>query len=123
MSAVRKHKILVVDDEENIRIAISRWFDASGYEVDIAVDGQEALEKCLLSDYDLLLMDLEMPRMGGKDALKAIRHRKPEQRFIIVTGFSSEVDDPVMRNASMVLLKPISLAVLEREVRRALEHP
>ncbi len=120
MNAKQKPKILVVDDEENIRTAVSRWFDTNGFEVDAAEDGLAALEKCQHADYDMLLMDLEMPRMGGKDALKAIRNKKPSQRFIVVTGFSSEVDDPVMRDASVVLLKPISLALLEKEVRKAL---
>ena len=66
-------KILVVDDEKNLRQVLAIELSADGDEVDAAEDGLKALELLEKTEYDVVLLDLNMPRMGGIDVLKKIR--------------------------------------------------
>jgi CheY-like chemotaxis protein len=66
-------------------------------------------------------MDLEMPRMNGKDAFIQIRERNPDIPVIFLTGYYDRLQDPLFEHAFRVLLKPISLHELEQEVRKAVE--
>ncbi|HOJ32513.1 MAG TPA: response regulator [Candidatus Hydrogenedentes bacterium] len=116
-------RILIVDDEENIRFALKRWFEWNGYEVDVADDGDVAVEKCRSSAYDVVTLDIEMPRMNGKHALKVIRECRPETKVIVLTGYSEELTDPALQGAQKIMIKPVSLTVLEKEVRELIETP
>lgn len=111
-------RILIVDDEENIRFALKRWFEWNGYDVDVAEDGDVAVEKCRQGSYDVVTLDIEMPRMNGKHALKAIRQFRPDIKVIVLTGYSEELVDPALQDASKIMIKPVSLTVLEKEVRQ-----
>jgi CheY-like chemotaxis protein len=115
------HRVLVVDDEENIRFALKRWFEAGGFDVDVAEDGVQAVEACQNHHYDVITMDLEMPRLGGKEAFVQIREIHPEIPVIFLTGYYDRLQDPIFQHAFKVLLKPISLHELEDEVRRAVD--
>ena len=64
------YKILVVDDEENIREVIREYAEFEGHEVDEACDGMEAVEKAKEKDYDIIIMDIMMPRLDGYLACK-----------------------------------------------------
>ncbi len=66
-------KILIAEDDFFIRDIYSKVFLLAGYDVHVAVDGVEALEKVQVEPYDMILLDIMMPRMTGIDALKAIR--------------------------------------------------
>jgi CheY-like chemotaxis protein len=80
-----------------------------------------AVELCGQHDYDVITMDLEMPRMNGKDAFIQIRERNPDIPVIFLTGYYDRLQDPLFEHAFRVLLKPISLHELEQEVRKAVE--
>lgn len=112
-----KPRILIVDDEENVRKALMRWFEAGGYSVAVAKDGAEAVELCQAGDFDVITMDLEMPRMNGREAIAAIRSTRPNVPILILTGFLGDPDGMHNYGASKVLYKPISLRELESEVR------
>ena len=58
-------KLLVVDDEERIRSMIRKYGEFEGHEIEEAVDGMDAIEKCKQAEYDLIIMDIMMPRMDG----------------------------------------------------------
>jgi two-component system response regulator HydG len=120
---MEKPRILVVDDEENIRYALKRWFEVCGFEVDLAEDGLAAVQKCAVNDYAVITMDLEMPRMSGSEAISEIKIYHPDVPIIIFTGYSENSEDDTFSGASMVLSKPLSLRKLEEEVRRLIAPP
>lgn len=115
-------RMLVVDDEENIRTALQRWFEASGFEVDSAEDGAEAVQKCATHEYDVVTMDLEMPRMNGVEAIAAIRNLKPQLPVVVLTGFLGRAEEALRHGATKILAKPLSLRRLEEEVRGLLQE-
>jgi len=115
-----KPKILVVDDEENIRYALNRWFEMSGFDVDTAEDGVVAVEKCKATRYDIITMDLVMPRMDGTTAIGAIRKINPDVPILVLSGFPDRSSGPVSTGATKILAKPMLLSELEQEVRALL---
>jgi CheY-like chemotaxis protein len=66
-------KILIAEDDFFIRDIYSKVFSLSGYEVQVAVDGMDAFEKIKAQQYDMILLDIMMPRMTGIDVLKNVR--------------------------------------------------
>lgn len=84
-----KEKILVVDDEEQIRMVISAILGMENYPVDVARDGEEALEKLTENDFSLVISDINMARMSGVELLESCRKQYPDLAVIMVTG----VDD------------------------------
>ncbi len=81
--------ILVVDDERGIREGCRRILSAEDYAVDVAGDGEEGLEKVRSKPFDLLLVDLMMPRMGGLEMMEQVRAYDPEIIMIVITGFAT----------------------------------
>ena len=63
-------KLLVVDDEIKIRAVIKEYAEFEGYDIDEAGDGMEAIAKCKATDYDLVIMDIMMPKLDGYSAVK-----------------------------------------------------
>ncbi len=115
-----KPRILVVDDEENIRFALKRWFEVCGFEVDLSEDGLSAVQKCAANDYSIITMDLQMPRMNGTEAIAEIRLYHPDVPIIIFTGYCEDAEEAAYSGATRVLSKPLSLKKLEAEVRNLL---
>ena len=70
------YKILIVDDEAKIREVLAEYAEFEGFESDQAGDGMEAVQKCKQNDYDLILMDIMMPKLDGYSAVKEIRKTK-----------------------------------------------
>lgn len=110
-------RILIVDDEERVRIALVRWFEMRGFDTDLAKDRVEAVERCTDNDYHTVTMDLEMPRMGGVEAVGLIKEKRPSLPILILTGYSGEAVNPHIAGVAKVLAKPIRLRELEDEVR------
>ncbi len=117
----KMYSILVVDDEPSIRGAIAQWFTLRGYFVETAADGQVAVDMCKERRYDVVTMDLEMPRLSGRDAIPVIRGIAPETPILIVTGFPQTGEDLMEAGVVKVITKPLRLQDLEREVRGMLE--
>lgn len=100
-------KLLVADDDNEIRELLEFDLSHSGYEVDIAKDGEEALQKALTENYNLILLDVMMPKMNGFDVCKRIRISKPEVPILMLTakgtitdktqGFDSGADDYIVK--------------------------
>lgn len=84
-------KLLVVDDEPNIRSLVRKYASFDGYDVSEAKDGLEAVEKVQNSEYDLVILDLMMPEMNGFDACKLIREFS-KVPIIILTARGNEFD-------------------------------
>lgn len=81
--------MLVVDDEKNIRLALSRSLEPLGRPVQTAMNGEEALQKMQVQDFDLVFLDLKMPGMDGLEALRRIRRLHPGVPVIIITAHGS----------------------------------
>lgn len=84
--------ILVVDDEERIRRLLNMYLTREGYEVEEAVDGAEALEKALESNYNCILLDLMMPEKDGLEVLQELREKKNLTPVIMLTAKGEESD-------------------------------
>ena len=82
-------KILIVDDEKNIRTTISAYLLSLGYELEIAVNGQEALDKLKDSRYDLILLDIKMHIMTGIQVLKEMRRLEDKTNVIMMTAYGT----------------------------------
>lgn len=117
-------KIMVVDDEQNIRDIISEFLSETGYSVSIAVDGIDALEKVQYEQYDLYIIDVYMPRMDGLELLIKLKELQPLAVVIVTTGFSSiDVAIKAIRNGAYhYLTKPIQADELLKVVESGLEH-
>lgn len=112
-----KTRILIVEDEECIRTALARWFTIRGFDADQAQDGIEAIEKCARNVYDIITMDLEMPRMGGVQAIPLIKQKHPKTPIIVLTGFTERPEELDATGVARVLTKPILLHEIEQTVR------
>ena len=124
------YKILVVDDEPKIREVIKEYAEFSGYEVTEAADGMSAVGLCKLNDYDLIIMDIMMPKLDGFSACKEIKKTKDipiimlsarGEEYDKLFGFELGIDDYVVKpgvrhlcspKRSSLTLQPIGLTVI-----------
>lgn len=116
-------KVLVVDDDSALRLTVSSAFQERNYLVDQAADGEEAVNKVMSSKYDLVLLDVNMPRMSGLDALKHIKAYDSSVIVIVLTAYSNVKDavGAVRQGAYNYLEKPIKSEDLVALVDRALK--
>lgn len=83
-----KKKILVVDDEDSLRTVLSTELASEGYDVGTAADGDEAITEMGKKVFDLILLDIKMPRMNGFEVLKFVKDKHPRTKVIMLTGFA-----------------------------------
>lgn len=117
-------RIMVVDDEQNIRDIISEFLKEMGYAVTIAVDGLDALEKVAYEQYDLYIIDVYMPRLGGLELITKLKEIQPLAVIIVTTGYSSiDVAIKAIRTGAYhYLTKPIQAEELLKVVESGLKH-
>jgi DNA-binding NtrC family response regulator len=82
-------RVLVVDDEPEVRALLDEFLAPKGYRVRAAGDGAEALREVLKEAPDLVLLDIDMPRLDGIEALRAIREVAPDVRVVMISGKAS----------------------------------
>lgn len=122
LQAKRQAAILVVDDEPIARANLRHVLAKEGYAVDVAANGEEALDCLRRQEFDCIVTDLKMERMDGLQLLEAASRIAPETRFILVTGYAT-VDSAVQAiktGAVHYLAKPIDLNELREAVRSVL---
>lgn len=120
----RRQSILLIDDDREYCRAMRKLFEKRGYEIYLALDGQEALEAMSDQMVDLILSDLRMPGIDGIELMEEIRRRKIKVPVIFVTGYG-EVEsymDLMNMGAFDYLNKPIDPKELFRVVEMALEN-
>jgi excisionase family DNA binding protein len=115
-------RVLVVDDESSIRDLLSKTLALADYEVDVASDGQSALDRMRLSPYNLLITDLKMPGMDGMAMISEARRLDSDLPIIIITGFSTETNaiDAVNTGVSGYLTKPFKVPKVLEVAAKAL---
>jgi two-component system, response regulator, stage 0 sporulation protein F len=114
-------KILLVDDEEHIRLLFREELEEEGYDIGLASNGFEALERLRAQQYDLVVLDIKMPGMDGIQTLNEIKKINKDQRVILCSAygefqqdFSSWVSDAyVVKSADTKELKNTIKHVLE----------
>lgn len=117
------YKVLVCDDDAGLRLSVSAALAATGrFEVDEAFDGVNAIEKIKSKTYNMVLLDVDMPRMTGMEALKVIKEHDPSIIVLILTAYAN-IDDAVRavkEGAFNYVSKPIKSEDLVNMVDRAI---
>ena len=123
-SQAMRERILVVDDDKAFRVATKTLLEDEGYRVALATNGEEGLEKMRVEEFDLLVSDLVMERMGGIALLKQVKTHQAGMPVIMVTGFGSiQTAVEAMRlGATDYLTKPCNNDELLIKIRRALDE-
>ena len=107
----RMERVLVVDDEKNMRETLAEILSDEGYEVDVAGTGEEAVALCLKGNYRVVLMDVRMPGMDGVEAFRQIRRHQEGVRVILMSAYSVEAlkEAALDEGAIAFLSKPLDL--------------
>jgi two-component system response regulator FlrC len=113
-------KILVVDDEQNMRIALFEALTRNGHDVSVAENGRMALELMHRSVPDLIITDIKMPEIDGIELLGRIKELYPQVPVVIITGYATvETAVAAMKKGAFdYILKPFSVEVIEETVNR-----
>lgn len=116
-------RILIIDDDENIRKTLEILLNNEGYLVDFAANGKEAIEKTNSTIYNVLIVDMKLPDMEGTDLLVKIKDTVPKMRKIILTGFPSQQNaiDSINKRADVYLLKPVDVDKILATIREQLK--
>ena len=119
----KQHRVLIVDDERPIRELLARFLSKRGFDVDIAADGKDALEKLYGDKPHLLLIDIRMPIMGGAELMEWVAHLDIDVPVICaMSGVASdeEVADALRSGVADFFPKPLKLEELLSCIRRRL---
>jgi len=116
-------RILVIDDDENIRTVFRMNLESRGYTVETASNGEEAIRKAGERPYQLALIDIKLPDIEGTELLKVLAKVAPTMKRMIVTGFPTlqNAIKAVNQGADMYVLKPVRMEDLFRKVEELLE--
>ena len=117
-------RILVVDDEEIVIRSCLRILEGNGYEIDVAHDGHDALRKVESNTYDVMILDIMMPNLGGMEVLRRVKETHPDIDVIMITGLS-QIDTAVQAmklGAFDYISKPFEPDELKLVVQRARER-
>lgn len=119
---MKKYKILVVDDEENIRLLYKLDLEDEGYEVEVAESGEVALEKLKNFQPDLITLDIKMPGMSGIETLHEIKTRFVDKKIpvILCTAFEEYKQDFSTWASEAYITKSHDLTELKDTIKRLL---
>jgi len=116
-------KVLVVDDDASVRGSLRKVLEDEGYEVILAGDGQEAVERFGRDQVDLVLMDLGLPIMNGWDAFERITSQNPVLPVIIITGQADQYDTALAAGVGALMEKPLDAPRLLQTMQKLLAEP
>jgi two-component system phosphate regulon sensor histidine kinase PhoR len=120
---IQGSKILIVDDEQPIRVACAKILKEEGAQTEIAEDGLQGLQMAKEQNFDLALIDLKMPQMDGMELLAHLKELAPDLIKIVITGYATldTAIEAVQRGAYDYVPKPFTPAELRTRVNRGLE--
>lgn len=115
-----KANVLIVDDDIEMTETLSDILEDSGYDVEVANDGFKAIERVKARAFDVILMDIKMPRINGVETCKEIKSIRPEAVVMMMTAYSVEdlVAEALKEGAYGVMYKPIDIAKVAEFVER-----
>ncbi len=125
MHSTGGRKLLIIDDDNPVRLSMAAYLEDSGYLVQEAASGEEGLRCFREFGPELVLSDLKMPNMGGMSVLKQIHRESPETPVIVISGAGvmDDVVEALRLGASDYLMKPlVDMEVLDHAVSKALER-
>lgn len=117
-------RILLVEDETLLSSYLTKGLKNSGYAVDAVYDGEEALYEYSVNEYDLIVLDLNLPKKDGLEVLREIREKDADTKIIILSA-RSKVDDRILgldEGANDYLIKPFDFGELEARIRNLLRR-
>jgi DNA-binding response OmpR family regulator len=119
---IPKSTILVVDDEEALRTVLSSELVNEGYDVNMAADGDDAVRELDKKPYDLVLLDIKMPRLNGFEVLKHIKENHAKTKVVMLTGFADlkNAIESKKLGADDFVSKPYDLVDLLTTIERVL---
>ena len=119
-----KNRILVVDDEESIRWVLSTSLEKQGYEVDLGVNGKEALEKALSNKYSLIILDINMPDISGLSVLKELKEKNYKRPVVLITAQNTvnNAITGIKLGAYDYIAKPFDLDEINNLVKKILAN-
>jgi len=117
-------RILIVEDEPDMQSGIKDNLEFEGYDVDVASDGQQGLDKILEESYDLILLDVMLPKMSGFDVCKNVRKRDIDTPIIFLTAKGEEIDKVIglESGGDDYMTKPFSLRELLARIKAVLRR-
>ena len=117
-------KILIVDDEEDVRLFVADFLGERDFHVGTAGNGEEAREKFKKTIYDIVLLDIMMPGMDGMECLEKIKKSWPKTAVIMITALKDDVRMAKAKKlgASNYIVKPFSLSYLEAELTQLIQN-
>jgi DNA-binding response OmpR family regulator len=119
-------RILLVDDEQELSSALAERLNMRGIDTDWVTTGEEALRKADAARYDLAVLDMRMPVMGGLELKALLQARDPNLKFIFVTGYGSEIDFEAVTcqtGEACYLVKPVDINLLIKRMHDLLDDP
>jgi DNA-binding NtrC family response regulator len=126
MAAMRQRagRVLIVDDDREMRRVLAEFLEGEGFEVTQASDAAETLERVREASCDVVVLDKNLPDWSGVDILPTVRTLVPGTPVVVITAFGDAHthDEAFTRGAYDLLLKPFSLDDLLEVLQRALDH-
>ena len=113
-------KILIVDDEEHIRLLFKEELEDEGYAVDLASNGLEALDRLRTSAYNVVLLDIKMPGMDGIQALTEIKKANKDQAVILCSAYGEFKQDFASWASDGYIVKSADTRELKEAIKRVL---
>jgi DNA-binding NtrC family response regulator len=115
------YRVLLVDDEEEFVSALSERLTLRGIEVDSALNGEEALARLVAKDFEVVILDVMMPGLGGLEVLRQIKATHPNTQVILLTGHGStrEGIEGMRLGAFDYLIKPVDLEDMLEKMKAA----
>lgn len=106
-----KYKILIVEDNADLRTIFSFAFNRRYFSVEVATDGVEAIEQLNREVPDIVILDINMPRLSGYDVLRHVRSnpRTQDVKVVVVTGNIMAMQAPEVEFADLLLIKPVNI--------------
>jgi DNA-binding NtrC family response regulator len=116
-------KILIVDDDESIRKVLAAVLEESGYMIDAAENGKEAIEKTDKNFYNLALVDIRLPDIEGSKLIAMMKETTPRMRKIIITGFPSlqNAVEALNKGADAYIIKPFDMDKVLQTIKEQLK--
>ena len=124
MAGNGKRHILVVEDDPSITLGLQMNLEAEGYEVSIAIDGEDGLARAIAANVDLVILDVMLPKMNGFEVVKAIRSQGNHVPVVMLSARGAEMDKVMglELGAEDYITKPFSLAELLARVKAVLRR-